>query len=166
MLSLGICLSTNAQNDMDSTVWNANTFDFWVGNWELAWQNAKGAEEHGTNKIERTLNNVVIQENFEAGEGSLKGYVGKSWTVWNPNSKQWKQTWVDNQGAYLDFTGTMVDGKPCFAREVTTPAGKTVKQRMVFYDISEEGFMWDWENSQDGGKTWKLAWRIAYVRGK
>lgn len=79
---------------------------------------------------------------FEAHEGGLKGYIGKSWTVWNLTSKEWKQTWVDNQGSYLDFEGAIVDGNP------------------VFPEISEKAFCWDWENSTDDGKTWNLAWQI------
>lgn len=154
---------SQAQSDFDSTVWNANTFDFWKGNWSLTWKNANGEEEHGVNLIESTLKDAVIQENFEAKEGSLKGYVGKSWTVWVPSTKSWKQTWVDNQGAYLDFDGALVDGNPVFHRSFTAN-GNTILQRMVFLDITEDGFRWDWENSTDGGKTWNLAWQINYKR--
>jgi hypothetical protein len=96
---------------------------------------------------------------FEAHEGGLKGYIGKSWTVWNLTSKEWKQTWVDNQGSYLDFEGAIVGGNLVFRRSVAA-IGKTSLQRMVFPEISEKAFHWDWENSTDDGKTWNLAWQI------
>ena len=35
---------------------------------------------------------------------------------------------------------------------------------MVFYDIGENSLTWDWESSLDGGETWKLQWRIFYIR--
>ena len=162
-LILAIAMLAQGQSDYDSTVWNANTFDFWKGDWALTWTNAQGAEEHGSNLIESTLNDIVIQEKFEAGEGSLKGYIGKSWTVWNPRTKEWKQTWVDNQGSYLDFVGALVDGNPVFRRTVTVN-GKTTMQRMVFLEITKDDFRWDWDNSADGGKTWNLSWQIAYKR--
>ena len=36
----------------------------------------------------------------------------------------------------------------------------------VFYDFDDQGFTWDWEATQDGGKTWTLNWRINYKKVK
>jgi len=37
-------------------------------------------------------------------------------------------------------------------------------QKMTFKNIGRDAFMWDWEGTNDGGKTWKLLWRIDYKR--
>jgi hypothetical protein len=42
--------------------------------------------------------------------------------------------------------------------------GKEIVQRMVFKEIKNDSFTWDWEKTEDGGKTWKLEWRINYKK--
>lgn len=42
--------------------------------------------------------------------------------------------------------------------------GKEITQRMVFYNISENTFDWNWESSTDNGENWKLNWKIKYSR--
>jgi hypothetical protein len=38
------------------------------------------------------------------------------------------------------------------------------KQRMVWYDIEADRFLWNWERSDDGGQTWRVLWKIDYTR--
>ena len=139
-------------------------FDFWIGEWDLSWKSSDGTLGRGTNTIELILDGKVIKENFEATSGELKGFVGKSYTVYNPKTETWHQTWVDNQGAYLDFVGKFQGEKRMFVRQTQDSSGNTVIQRMVFYDIEANSFTWDWEQSRDDGKTWQLLWKIAYRR--
>ena len=134
----------------------AGQFDFWVGEWDLTWEGGAG-----TNTITKEMNGCVIRENFVDPE---KPYHGLSVSVWNPNRGIWQQTWVDDQGSYLDFEGGIDGDKMVLARQFTGPKGKTVHQRMTFYNIAENSLDWDWEVSQDEGETWKLAWRIHYER--
>ena len=73
-------------------------FDFWLGEWDCAW----GEDGKGSNRIERILDGKVIQENFDGSD-----FLGISVSVWDSHRKLWCQTWVDNSGAYLDFTGSL-----------------------------------------------------------
>lgn len=123
-----------------------------------------GTEEYGINKIERVLSDKVIKENFEATGGKLNGYIGKSWSVYDARTGEWKQTWVDNRGGYLDFTGGKDGDKRYFHREAMGPDGESIRQRMIFYAITENSFIWDWEMSKDEGKSWQLQWRIHYEK--
>jgi hypothetical protein len=84
---------------------------------------------------------------------------------WNPQLGRWQQTWVDNQGGYLDFVGGFEDGKMILSRE-TEREGKTILQRMVFENITENSLDWNWERSEDGGTTWTLLWHLLYTRKK
>lgn len=142
----------------------AEYFDFWLGEWDLTWMDDENSRGYGTNRIEYILDGKVIREQFEATDGNLEGYTGRSWSVFNPSDGEWKQTWVDNQGGYLDFTGEVEDGKRMFIRQGVNRDGKEITQRMVFYDINEDSFTWDWEVSEDGGESWQLQWRIHYTR--
>lgn len=159
LLGLISIMSVRAQ-ELDTL----NYFDFWVGHWDLTWDEGDGQKGKGTNHIEATLNGRVIQENFKAIEGQSKGYLGTSISVYHPQSKEWKQTWADNQGSYLLFHGFKEGDKRFFQSEPTMRNGKKLVTRMTFYDIEQDQFKWDWESSVDGGETWKLQWRIFYTR--
>src|SRR5213080_488582 len=91
-----------AQNTKPCSAPQAAQFDFWIGDWNLTWQDTL----HGTNHIEKLFGNCTVHENFN-GAGN---YLGQSWSVYKPSTNQWQQTWVDNQGGYIALTGSW-DGK-------------------------------------------------------
>lgn len=140
----------------------ASQFNFWVGNWDLTWNDSL----HGTNRVEQMFGNCTIHENFSDPRLS---YLGQSWSVYNPNNKQWQQTWVDNQGGYIPLTGGMVKDSMILLtaeRNVPTrisPTGKLIS-RMVYYNITRDTFDWSWQASTDGGSVWKTNWLIHYKR--
>lgn len=169
LVALLFCLQTTSTTQ--DTVPLDKLFDFWVGKWNATWKNADGSVGKATNEVNRILKGKVIKENFIITEDPKnKGVHGLSFSVYNANTKTWKQTWVDNQGAYLDFTGRFESNKRIFERSFQgirdKYKGKTIRQRMVFYNIKTDSFDWDWESSLDGGKTWKLNWKIKYTRAK
>jgi len=140
-------------------------FDFWVGNWEVTWDEGDGKLGKGTNLIEKTLDGAVIQENFRILEGNQAGFKGTSLSVYNPQTQTWKQAWADNQGGYFDFTGITENDQRIFQTvERELQDGRKIIQRMRFYDIEENNLTWDWESSFDGGESWTLAWRIFYKK--
>jgi hypothetical protein len=141
---------------------DSSLFDFWIGQWDLTWQNADGSIGSGTNNIEKTLDGKVIQENFR----DTKGFKGTSISVFNTQRKTWHQAWADNGGGFFNFFGDVEGDKKIFKTQPRELNGNTVILRMVFYDIKSDSLKWDWERSDDGGKTWKLNWRINYVRKK
>jgi hypothetical protein len=157
-LLIGLCVPSFSQGD--ETTW----FDFWVGKWEVSWEEAGGKIGKGTNTVTKILDNAVIQENFKALEGSSKGYLGTSLSVYNPKRKMWHQGYADNKGGYFNFIGERRGEKRIFKTDLVISGDKQIIQRMVFYDITETAMTWDWEASEDGGKTWKLNWRIFYKR--
>jgi hypothetical protein len=155
-------VAQSSQNPCESE--QVREFDFWVGTWDLEWKGPKGEVQKGTNEITRILDGCVVRESFDGGKDlSLKG---QSYSMFDRNSGKWKQTWVDNQGSYLDFTGEKKDGKMTLSREFTNRQGKLMMQRMVFFNVRPDSLDWNWENSTDGGKTWNLVWHISYQRRK
>jgi hypothetical protein len=137
--------------------------DFWVGDWDLTWPGQEaGKTDHGTNRVQRVLDSCVVEENF-SGEAAMH-LRGRSVSLYDVRARKWKQTWVDNEGAYLDFVGEFKDGQMILSRQGVRPDGTPMKQRMVFKNISANEFDWSWEASNDGGKTWKVQWPIHYKR--
>lgn len=165
MFILAVTLSiavTHAQtNDKPCSSPEASQFDFWVGKWQAKWIDSEDKPQYGENIITKGMNDCVIEENFSTDD---KTFIGRSLSMYNPNKKIWQQTWVDNSGAYLDFTGGMEGDKMILKRKAVTKKGTEVMQRMVFYGISNSEFYWDWEYSSDEGKTWSLVWKIHYTR--
>jgi hypothetical protein len=153
ILILLIIAATMAKSQGNSK----STFDFWVGTWEASWSGSA----KGINTIGKVLRTKVIEENFAAND---KSFAGKSWTVYDTTAKLWRQTWVDDAGAYLLFTGGQEGDKVVLNMSCkTVKNGKTVAMRMVFYNIKKESFDWDWQSSEDE-KNWKSAWLINYKR--
>lgn len=131
-------------------------FDFWIGDWNLEWSNGKGR-----NVITKTLDGCVVLENFD-GTPAMP-LRGMSVSTYNARLGKWQQTWVDNEGGYLDFTGEYKDSKMVFQRTATIN-GKQMLQRMVWYDIMKDSLQWNWERSEDAGKSWTVLWKIKYTR--
>lgn len=131
-------------------------FDFWLGTWDVTW----GDNGRGTNQIKRILNGHVIEEHFRGSDPALEGI---SHSVLSEEDSRWHQTWVDDSGGYLDFVGEFADGRMILSRDGIAQ-GKPVRQRMVWYDIAENTLEWNWERSDDEGKTWKVLWNIHYKR--
>jgi hypothetical protein len=138
-------------------------FDFWVGEWDVSWPGDQPGETlRATNAVHRILDNCVVEENFQSEVPPP--LHGKSVSLFDAKSGRWKQTWVDNQGGYLDFSGEFKDGQMILARTFTDPKGQEVHQRMVWKNITPQAFDWSWERSEDGGKTWKVVWPLRYQR--
>lgn len=132
-------------------------FDFWLGEWSLTW----GAGQHGTNRIEKILNDRIIQENFQ--EDADPGLRGMSVSAYDAGRGVWCQTWVDNQGGYLDFTGRFENNSMVLERDAIV-RGQPCRQRMVWTNIQHDQLDWNWERSDDGGRAWRVLWQIRYSR--
>ena len=161
ILFLTSVISIDGQNDPCSSP-SSSQFDFWIGNWKCSWEDTDGSIKTGSNTVKKILNNCVIEENFDGSPGSE--LIGRSFSVYSPFFNKWKQTWVDNNGSYLDFEGGLEGDKMILSRTVNKKDGTSFMQRMVWYNITKDKFDWNWERSDDGGKTWKVNWQILYER--
>lgn len=90
---------------------------------------------------------------------------GMSVSTFNSLTGNWQQTWVDNDGSYLDFIGGMQGDNMVLTRTFIR-ANNVLMQRMVFHDIKPDSLIWDWQRSSDQGKTWENMWTINYHRIK
>lgn len=141
----------------DEAPFDGTELDFWLGAWAVSWDGGGG-----TNRLGRILGGRVIHEWFEGGDAESTLH-GESWSVFSPGQGSWRQTWVDDQGSYLDLVGERADGWFCFAR-AAPELGPSARQRMVFRDVAAEAFRWTWELSRDGGAAWEVRWEITYRR--
>jgi hypothetical protein len=129
-------------------------FDFWLGCWELRWE----PDGQGVNDIVSILDDHVILERFD-GRPSIP-MAGMSVSIYDGTIRAWRQTWVDSEGQYLDFTGGIEGDRMVLRRR--RDDGRL--QRMVWSDIKPESLRWSWEHSNDEGRNWTVAWAIDYRR--
>ena len=73
-------------------------FDFWLGEWEV--RNPKD-EVVGSNTIRRILTGCVLHESWIGASGG----GGQSHNIYNMQTEQWHQTWVDDSGRLLQLDG-------------------------------------------------------------
>jgi hypothetical protein len=135
----------------------ARQFDFWLGDWDVTW----GDGERGRNQVTAILDGRVVLENFDGQPASP--LRGMSVSVYNPALGLWQQTWVDNQGNYWAFAGRFADGRMVLSTEVLRD-GRSVRLRMVWFNLGPAALDWNWERSNDGGQTWTVLWQLHYAR--
>ena len=161
--SFPLCLARMTAASPDTcSIPEQKQFDFWVGEWDLTWPGQKDGEVgHGTNAITRIMDGCVVQENFSGGDSMH--LRGMSLSTFDAKSGRWKQTWIDNEGGYLDFVGEFKDGQMILQREAIR-SGTKILQRMVWKNITANQLDWSWESSKDNGKSWQVNWPIHYKR--
>lgn len=173
-LTMALCLSAastpaisqNSSGAQPCAAPEFRQFDFWLGEWDLTWPaeqwgGRRGEFGHGANTVTTILDSCVVHESFRF---PAQKYNGNSVSTYSKKRGIWQQTWVDNSGGYLIFTGKFKNGK----MELRTPPrkqdDKTSISRMVFRNITPNSLDWDWQRSDDAGQSWKNIWNIHYQR--
>ena len=128
-------------------------FDFWVGRWDVSW----GDGARGRNVVRKILDERVVLEEFDGRPGTT--LRGTSVSVFDREAGLWRQTWVDNQGGYLEFAGRFRRGAMELRRN-----GADAEFRMRWLDIEERALTWLWERRDRGARRWKTLWRLDYTR--
>lgn len=133
-------------------------FDFWVGEWKV--ERADTGAAVAESRIEKLYGGCAIRENWmpigAAGGGSLN--------AWLPHLRQWRQTWVDSSGAWVDFNGGMVDKAMVLTgywRDYSGP-GKDMLIRMTYKRRDDGTVLQLGEQSSDFGKNWSIAFGFIY----
>ena len=133
-------------------------FDFWVGDWNVTVANGRQA---GTNKVVMLADGCIIEENWESAGGG----VGKSFNFYNPSTKKWHQSYMDNSGGNWMMDGELKDGVLRYEGAIYSPTGK-VLVHMTFYNMGPDKVRQTAETSIDDGKTWTSVWDGMYIRKK
>jgi hypothetical protein len=141
--------------------------DFWIGDWDLVVRarptpGAPWAEAKGLQHVESILGGCAISERFRA-DGPGAPWAGRSYSMWQPALKAWRQTWVDDSGSYLAFTGGVDGDVMTLVGEPRDQDGHHIQMRMVFLDVTARSLRWEWQRQTDGG-AWDPQMIIEYRR--
>lgn len=141
--------------------------DFWLGDWDVVVRSRQTpdgpwGEARGRQHVEAILGGCAVAETFTA-DGPGAPWAGRSYSSWQPQAGVWRQTWVDDSGGYLAFTGGLDGGAMTLVGEARERAGQRVVMRMVFLDVTATSLRWEWQRQVDGG-PWAPQMIIDYRR--
>ena len=137
-----------------------SSFDFWIGNWATRWKDAAGRSHKGSNVVLKI--DQRIRELFE-GPSRPRHYVGASVSEWNPASLAWNQEYWDNSGYHAFFQGGW-RGDRFILDQLEGHVLPTLRRRLVWHAIRNDTLLWDYEATEDGGRTWASTWHVTYSR--
>jgi hypothetical protein len=131
-------------------------FDFWLGTWEV---HSREGVFLGRNRVEAILAGTVIQEHWEGATGGR----GTSLNAFVPEKEVWRQTWVDDQGNFLDLEGGLTGTRMILCGISSSTAGP-LSERIAWTPLADGRVLQLWEQSLDAGATWKMAFEGFYTR--
>ncbi|HZV84820.1 MAG TPA: DUF1579 family protein [Brevundimonas sp.] len=133
--------------------------DFWAGDWGLEFDQQNGGVGTGTNRITKDeYGSCVITEHF-AMPG---GFSGVSVSIYDPQLRTWRQTWVDNAGGVFVLTGGPVTGQDHIFEMRTVDRGPSgANRRMIWQDVTADRLTWRWQRETTEGQ-WVDMWVIRY----
>ena len=133
----------------------ADQFNFWIGEWNVT----SGGKQAGTNSIQPILDGCVLQETWTGAGGSK----GSSFNFYNPQTQKWHQFWVWRNGTTLELEGEYKDGKMMLSGTSLNRAGKSVHNRITWYNNEDGSVRQHWEVSPSG-KEWKTSFDGLYKK--
>ena len=139
-------------------------FDFWVGDWDVRPVASPPGTLASRNRITLEENGCIVQEHWE-GQG---GSTGQSFNLFDRSVGKWRQTWVDNGAGQHDYAGGLVGNDMVLEGTTPAPNGQLgrIPTRLTLFHISADSVRQFSEVSNDGGKTWQVAYNLMYVRRK
>ncbi len=136
-------------------------FDFWLGEWDLVGTDGKKSAE---DKVVRVLGGCALQENWT----SVKSGQGLSLSAYDPATRRWHQTLMDDSGAVLKLEGEFADGKMILVGQHPSlkEKGVTITHRIAWNALPDHRVHQYWEASTNGGRTWRPVFEGTYIPRK
>lgn len=132
-------------------------FDFWIGEWDVTLPDGKPA---GTNRIERIAGGCGLQETWTSASGG----DGRSLNAYVPQDGKWHQIWLGSGGLWMELAGGIREGAMVMEGRTAGRDGTTIHQRITWTPSGDGRVRQRWEQSLDGGRTWRVGFDGVYTR--
>ena len=152
----------------------SHDFDFNIGVWHTQIKRVldplSGSSDsmalNGTVTVRKTWGGRAQLEEIEA-EGPNGHWEGMTLFLYNPQSHQWSQTFMDSKSATLSAPtiGSFKDGRGELFNQDTFN-GKSILVRGVWSEIKPDSHRYEESYSADGGKSWHPAFIAKLTREK
>jgi hypothetical protein len=149
----------------------AHGFDFQTGRWK-AHNRRLRARLRGSTEWDE-FEATVVARPILGGQGNedeyrtsyAGGFIGMTFRLFNPATRQWSIYWADSRRGVLDppvigsFTGDTgtFEGTDAFE-------GRPIRVRFIWSRVSTAAPRWEQAFSEDGGKTWETNWIMDFTR--
>lgn len=145
-------------------------FDFLAGTWDVAnrWRTDfldPASEWEEFPAVSRASRHFEGGASFDEIEFPTKGFAGLTLRLYDPELDQWSLYWSSTRSGKLfpPVVGRFGGGRGEFYGD-DTHAGKEVRVRFVWSDITEASARWEQAFSSDGEKTWVTNWIMEFTR--
>lgn len=147
-----------------------NDFDFLTGTWDVAnrwrtdfldatspWEEFPG--------ISHASRHFAGGANFDEIEFPTKGFAGLTLRLYDTERREWSLYWASRRTGTLfpPVTGRFTDGRGEFFGD-DTHAGRPVRVRFVWSDVTEDSARWEQAFSADAEATWVTNWVMELTR--
>lgn len=140
----------------------ADGLHFWIGSWDC--YSVKSGELMGQNTLSFRVNKHVIHEQWTSEDDS---YAGESWNFFDPISKAWSQTWLNDKGyatQYIADTKSNAYGVMFAGKSLNPDSGAFYKlHRMHVRPVMDGYVRQTGSESTDDGTTWTVKYDLIYV---
>lgn len=134
--------------------------DFWLGNWKAYDDDGKGPYV-ARDEVTAVLAGCVILERYRQNDG----HEGNGITLYDASRRLWHQTWVTNSGELLVIEGSFRGGVLTMSGNNLGKDGKRVWYRAT-WRRQGSGVRETALASKDGGRSWRPAFDILFVRDR
>ncbi len=152
----------------------AHDFDFNIGVWHTRINrpldpmagSSSSVELNGTVTVRKIWGGRAQMEEIEA-DGPNGHWEGMTLFLYNPQSHQWSQTFMDSKSAVLNAPtiGSFKEGRGELFNQDTFN-GKSILVRGVWSDIKPDSHRYEEFYSADGGQSWHSAFAANLTREK
>lgn len=155
LTTLLICFPNQVFAACDQAIYRA--FDFWLGTWQVTNQQNKNKAQ---NKISLINNGCTVFEQYQ----TPTGYQGKSFSMYNQQTQQWHQTWVDNAGLVLQLDGGMIAQDMVMTGKTYDQKGKLILNKIIWHPKANGEVTQQWLISKDQGASWQVVFNGLYQK--
>ncbi len=134
---------------------------FWVGDWDV--YDSTGAK-YATQRVRTVIDECAITAEWASGGGNK----GLGLSAFDLKSRAWKQVYVSNQvpfrsGVTVRRSDPSYTGPGIRFVSVSDPATESSMQnRVTILPLSDHRALQQFEESRDGGKTWKVVFKAEH----
>jgi hypothetical protein len=156
--------SESAQNPAASPCTADSSYQrlaFWVGDWDVF-------DSTGAHYATQRVSAVIDECAFTAEWASSGGNKGMGLSAFDMKTRQWKQVYVSNQvpfrsGVTIRTSDPSYTGPGIRFIALPDPAADSLAQsRVTIMPLSGHRALQEFEDSRDGGKTWKIVFKAEH----
>ena len=127
----------------------ARRFDFYLGDWDLT---LNGEVERRISTARAFDGNGLLVTSRDAQAGEINAH---SFYLYVEEAELWRQVWLASDGTHVVLEGGL-DGDAMILNAVSENGAPKSNARSVFKDIDADSFTYEWQETEDAGKTWNV----------